>query len=399
VAQDLRPRLSCWRWLPALLLVACGGDAAPVPRAVDTASLAADAALTAVLDECHRPLRGRMDRIDAAVTLPDGTAWRVFARLPDQVRLQSVAGQFLLRSGKLVHLPDGAEATAAELATATALRDVVDAAALGPLHRATAAARGADGSLVLTQPNGDTAHLVLRDGTLLPARLTLGNGTRVQLPDWTRTPLTWLATAVDTPSLGRCRIEFQLGDITWADDFFALPGAARPRTGNQHIVSPGAVAETQSPVPIVVDGKQLQWIVVADPGDWPGRVEAYRPLHAELTAQDQWIAGFPVLFRDRERPFLAAPFRARAGGAEFAAPAGWQLRSFASGKWLVVYPPDGDLAARVQAGERMLQEELQRRQLVARGPITAQPYLHLHQGVPPADKLTAPVVRVAVAIE
>ena len=382
-----------------LLLAACGGNAAPAPRAVDTASLAADAVLAAVLDECHRPLRGRMDRIDAAVTLPDGTAWRVFTQLPDKVRLQSSAGQFMLRSGQLVHLPDGAEATAAELATANALRDVVDAAALGPLHRATAAARGADGSLALTQPTGDAAHLVLRDGTLLPAKLTLGNGTRVQLPEWTRTPLTWLATTVDTPSLGRCRIEFQLGDITWTDDFFAMPGAARPRTGNQHIVSPGTVAETQSPVPIVVDGKQLQWIVVADPGDWPGRVAAYRPLHAELKTQDQWIAGFPVLFRDGERNCLAAPFRARDGGAGFAAPAGWQLRSFASGKWLVVYPPDGDLAARLQAGERMLQQALQRQQLVARGPVTAQPYFHLHQGVPTADQLSAPVVRMAVAIE
>ena len=160
-----------------------------------------------------------------------------------------------------------------------------------------------------------------------------------------------------------------------------------------------AGAEPRSPVPILVEGKALQWIVFPDPGTWPERVAAYGPVHAEVARQDQQIAGFPLLFADGERRMMGLPFRQRPQGAALVAPKEWTIRSLPASRWLVVYPPDGDLAARLATGEKLLQAELARQDLRATGPIAAQPFLHLHEGEPAADKLTAPIVRVSVPVQ
>ncbi|MCU0864591.1 MAG: hypothetical protein MUC36_12405 [Planctomycetes bacterium] len=395
MAQDLRSRLSPW-----LLSVALGcGAGEPAPRAVATGGMTADQLLAAVLDECHGPLRGRMNDVDATVTLPDGMQWRLYAALPVTVRLQSTAGQFLLRDGALFRLPhDAPPTTAAELELALQLRDLVDAGALGPLHRGRAAARTGPTTLVVTDADGVPCEVTLPADTLLPRALRTATRPPVQVLDWTRTPTTWLPTTLHCEALGACRVEFNLSGLNWAADFFARPGtAAKPVA--LRMAAPGSVTEVQSPVPIVVETKALTWASVADPGDWPARAAAYLPLHKELLAQQQWIAGFPVFWQEHGERWLAAPFRGRAGGAAFAPPAGWRLRQIAAGRWLVVFPPTGDLAARLAEGERLLREALQQYDLVARSPITAQPYFHLEDGAPPATALAAPVVRMAVAID
>lgn len=381
-------------------MVALGcGAGEPVPRAVATGGMTADQLLAAVLDECHAPLRGRMNDVDAIVTLPDGGQWRLYAALPGLVRLQSTAGQFLLRDGKLYRLPhDEPPTTAAELELALQLRDLVDAGALGPLHRGRGAARTGPTTLVVTDADGVQSELVMRPDTLLPRALRTGSRPPVQVLQWTRTPTTWLPTGLHCAALGACRVEFNLNGLDWAADFFAPPGAAaKPVT--LRLPAPGSVTEVRSPVPIVVETRALTWASVADPGDWPARAAAYAPLHAELLAQRQWIAGFPVFWQEHGERWLAAPFRRRDGGAAFTPPTGWRLRQIEAGRWLVVFPPTGDLAARLAEGERLLREALQQYDLVARSPITAQPYFHLEDGAPPADALAAPVVRMAVAID
>jgi hypothetical protein len=122
-------------------------------------------------------------------------------------------------------------------------------------------------------------------------------------------------------------------------------------------------------------------------------------LHDELVRQDQAIAGFPVFFAENGRRWLAAPFRQRPEGGAFVPPRDWTLRDVPDSRWLVVYPPDGDLAHKVAEGERMLADALRARRATGNGPITSQPFFHLEEGEPPASKLAAPVVRIAVRID
>ena len=86
-------------------------------------------------------------------------------------------------------------------------------------------------------------------------------------------------------------------------------------------------------------------------------------------------------------------------GPDFAAPAEWTVQALPAARWLVVYPPDGDLAQKRAAGERLLRDALAARHLTSVGPIVTQPFVHLEDGLPPADKLAAPTVRMAVRLE
>lgn len=388
-------------------MVACGQAPqqpapAPPPRAVDTTTLAAERLVDAVLDECHAPLRAAMARVAATVRLPDGTDVQVFAELPDKLRVQSEKGRYLLRGNDVFGLDEGARDVPSPAALQVRrLRTLLDAAAFGPLHRATACRRLGPSSFELTGADGATTVLALRPGTLLPQSFGSGDGAVVVL-DYLRTQTTWIARELELAGLGRCRVQFDSGRIDWAADFFAPPGTAAPAaaTGNRpRLAGPGATGEPQSPTPVVVETAALQWAIVRDAADWAARVAAYRPLHAELTRQDQAIAGFPVFWQEDGVAWLAAPFRQRPEGAPFRRPRDWQLRDVPAGRWLVVYPEGGDFADKRAAGERLLQEALRARRLTGKGPITAQPFFHLEEGEPPADRLAAPKVRMAVRID
>lgn len=354
----------------------------------------------AVLDECHRPLRGQTDRIAAWVALPDGSELRLFARLPHDLRVQGPTGQRLLCGDTAAVLGGGASApTEAEKVQLRALRTLLDAAVLGPLHRSQGCRRLGATTFALRQVDGTETELELRAGTLLPIRIGSGSAA-VQLDDHLHTAAgTWLAQTARSEALGRCRVRIELGGVTWAKDFFTMPGEGKPTT-TRPMTAPGVVVETRSPTPILVDAPAVRWVVLTDPGGWPERTAAYTPLHAELQRQQQAIAGFPLLFRDDDgTDRLGAPFRRRKDGPEFSPPTGWQLREFAAGRWLVVYPADGDLPARLADGERMLRGAASERGLRIRGPLTAQPHLHLQEGPPTAERLAAPVVRMALPVE
>ncbi len=408
MAQDVRSRSALTLAAIAAAIASGCSDppqqpapaAAPVPRVVDTAAIAANELVDAVLRECHAPLRGQMAQVAATVTLPDGSSLRLFAELPDKLRVQSPAGRFLLRDDRVTRLdPEPAGAAAADAARVRGLLVLLDAAAFGPLHRATACRRLGPATFELSTPAGPPTTLVLRTGTLLPSAFTTA-GTTATITDYLRTPTTWVASELELGGLGRCRVVFD-ARIRWDPDLFrdpATPATTAPR-GTQRIASPGSTAETRSPTPVEHRSSALQWIVVADPGDWPRRVDVYRPLHDEIERQGQKVAGFPVFFTENGERWLAAPFRARPDGREFVPPAGWQVRAVDAGTWLVVFPPDGDLAQRLAAGERLLQDALRTHRRRATGPITAQPYFHLHEGEPTAAKLTAPVVRMAVKVD
>lgn len=353
-----------------------------------------------MLDECHRPLRGRLDRIAAVVHLPDGSEERLFAQLPDRLRTVGGTGNFLLAQGEVFRLQaDGNQpATAGEAARVRALRTLLDAALLGPLHRARGCRRVGDTTWELPQPDDSVARLELRPGTLLPARLAAVGGD-VRIVDYLRTSTTWMVQRAALDGLGECRLHFVFDDVAWAPDFFEPRSEAPATRPTTPVRLPAAAGEPQSPVPFVVETAAAHWIVVADPGTWPLRSERYAPLHAELVRQGQQVAGFPILGQDGDQRRLAAPFRGKRGGEPFAAPADWVIRAVPAGRWLVVYPPAGDLAERLADGERRLRAALTTMRLTARGDVIAQPFLRLEEGVPSDDKLAAPVVRMSLPVQ
>ncbi|MFN9843663.1 MAG: hypothetical protein ACK57Q_04940 [Planctomycetota bacterium] len=402
MAQDVRSRraLSC-----ALLLAACGegGDVAEAatPRAVDLAAIPGEQLAAAVLAECHAPLRSAMTRLAATVTRPDGRVVTAFVELPDRLRVQSSAGLFVLRGDDVRRL-DGdaatAPATAAARDEARALRALLDAAAFGPLHRAERCARIDATTFAVVDADGATTRVTLRAGTLLPAAFAGPHGD-VVVHDYLRTPTTWIARELTVAGLGRCRVRFDSGAIDWNDDAFAWPDATKPAPDRPRVTAPGGGGEPQSPTPTPVAVKAMRWACVRDPGDWPARADAYAPLHAELGRQQQQIAGFPLLFEQDGGRWLAVPFRRRADGPEFAVPTGWDVRMVPDAGLLVCYPDGADVAARTAAGEATLRAALTAQGRTAKGPVTAQPFVHLDEGPPTAAKLATAKVRVAVRVE
>lgn len=401
MAQDVRSRraLNGARLL-ALLLAACGGDdvaPAATPRAVDASAIPGERLADAVVQECHAPLRGAMARVAATVTLPDGRVVNAFAELPGLLRAQSTAGQFVLRGDDARRIDGDAPATPAQQDEARALRALLDAAAFGPLHRAVRCERVDATTFAVAEADGATTRVALRPGTLLPAAFTGPHGT-VAVHDYLRTPTSWVARELSVAGLGRCRVRFDSGAIDWNEDAFAWPDATKPAPDRPRVTAPGGGGEPQSTTPALTPGKPTRWACVRDPGDWPARAATYAPLHAELARQGQQLAGFPLLFERDGARWLAAPFRRRDGGPEFRVPAGWDVRE-ARGDELVCYPDGGDVDARTSAGARALQQALAKSGRTASGPVTAQPFVHLHEGPPTAEKLATTKVRVAVRVE
>jgi hypothetical protein len=385
-----------------LLLAACGDEPAVTPapartpRPVAADELPETSVAAAILAECHAPLRGRMDRVAVTITRPDGTTLQAFAELPQRLRVQSRDGTIVL-DGEQVDRLDGAAVDAATAAATRELRDLVDAAAFGVLHRAEACRRSAPGTYVLTTAGGE-ATVTLRPGTLLPATIT-AHGATFRIDEYLTTSTTFVARVLTAPTLGRCRIVFEQGDLAWATDFFRPTPPERPDGSRTRLPSPGSGAEPRSPTPIVRDQAELQLACVRDPGDWPARAAAYAPLHAELERQGQHIAGFPVFFHADGADWLAAPFRRRPDGAAFASPSGWDVRPVPAARWLVVYPAGDGLDARRAAGERSLQQVLAEGGHTAAGAVQWQAFLHLEDGIPPPAKVATAVLRMAVRLQ
>ncbi|MFM1870844.1 MAG: hypothetical protein RL398_266, partial [Planctomycetota bacterium] len=277
----------------------------------------------------------------------------------------------------------------------TAMRQVVDAAAMGPLHRSKTANR--EGATLRLPAAGYAAcEVVLRTDSVLPARWTF-DGDVVEVRDFLRTTTTWMTKTVHHADLGAVEIAFERAGVVWSPDFFAPP-ASRDESPAPRIVLPGqGGAEARSATPAAGKAAAMQLVVLPDPGDWAARATAYAPIHAELERQNQRIAGFPMLFDDGGRSLLAAPFRRRPDGPAFVPPDGWQLRDWPDQQLLVVYPADGDFEQKRRAGTAALRDTLAAQGRRMLGPIVIQPFFHLQDGAPAADKLAAPVVRVSVA--
>lgn len=336
---------------------------------------------------------------DVTLTLGiDGAHFQVSAHLPDQLRTAGPNGAYLYRAGQAWRL-DGETpqpATATDLAWLQGVRDLVDAAALGPFHRLAAATRSETG-VMLREPSGASCRVQFREPTALVQQWDFG-GITLRVLDVLRTKTTWMTSSMHHPELGEVSVAFERSAVVWSSDFFAPPPARVPTAAAPSLTLRQG-AEPRSATPVPWTSKAMQLVILDDPGDWAARAAKYQPIHAELERQGQKIAGFPMLFVDGTRRILAAPFRRAPNGPELQLPHGWEVRDWADQHLMVVYPAVGDFAARCAAGELLLQQELQRSGGKARGPVVAQPFFHLQDGPPEPEKLLAPTLRMTVAIE
>jgi hypothetical protein len=391
VAQDLRARQlipSC-----ALLLAAACSDAAFDPAKLDAAAVP-----DAVLAHCHGALRGSMDRVSARVTDPSGAEWQVHAKLPGILRAQKDATVHLLAGSGLRSFAGDRELPpdAGVEQALTELRTVLDAAALGPLYRTVETKRVDARTFHLKLTDGE-ALVLLRTDDLRPEAFRLHGG-EVHVTEWLRTSTTWVPRELRIGNGPRWTVHFQLSDVEWAKDFFEPPAAAAP-SPRPSVRMPGNRPEPRPAMPVRDENRALRWVVVDDPGTWELRAAAYRTRHDVLVEQDQQIAGFASFFTEGGRKYMAVPFRQRPEGRAFEAPAGWELRNLPRTDVLLVFPDAGDYDQKVARGTELLQQALADQGLEAAGPIVAQPYFHLQEGLPPAERLAAPVVRMTVAVQ
>lgn len=374
-------------------------------RKVDITKILDSELVAAILDECHKPLKTRMQQVKVTVTLPDQRRLLVQADLPDCVRVREGKRKLLVRDGQVRALEGQAAPTAADDLLARQLAQIVDAVAFGPLYRAASCRREHD-DYVLTTKEGTSHRLLLHDNTLLPKSLTMGGAT-VHIAGYLKTRTTWVANQVTLAPLGTCGVYFEDGGVLFGRGFFDVPSTAttsnRPDASNNapamRMTQPGTVRESESPTPILVRGKAEQWVLLKDPGDWQARHERYQPIHSELESQNQRIAGFPILFEQNGERYLAAPFRQRDLGDPIRTPNGWRLTEQSASRLLLVYPPKGSIDERIRTGTELLQRVIANRSLKALGPIRAQPFVHLHVAPPNDQKRSRCKVRMSVRIE
>lgn len=374
------------------------------PRQVDTAGMDAEQLRLAVLRECHAGLQGLL-RCSGTVLLPGGEAVQVFCDLPQRLRAQWPGARMRVLDGDGGFAVDAGSHAArplddAERQRLLALRTLLDAALLGPLYRAERCER--DGGLLRAITDDGTWTVTLQQ--LVPTAIDGPHG-KVRILDWLKrhNPQlpTWIPCRAESAPLGNCELQWGDEAMVWDDGFFAPPPDAKVEPPKLVLTPDGRARprpNLRPQVPVEAQDRAAQWVVLDDPGDWAARAELFARHYQELERQHQFHAGFVGFLVEDGRARMIVPFRRRDGGDAFAAPAGWQLREIPARKVLEVYPPAGSFEQRVAAGTAQLQQALAERGLGAAGPILAQPFLDLQDGVPPAAKLQAPVVRVSVPV-
>jgi len=380
-----------------LAVYGCGPEA-PVDPVVDVGALPADQVPQLLVRNCHGSVAG-MDRFSALVRLPEGDELSVCGVLPDRLRVQWPDGAIhLLADGhaeRRIGADGHAELSAPAATRMRAMLTLLDAAALGPVRRATACTRTGPRTFTLTQPAGPPWQLTLAERALLVDELRSSEFT-VHVVDHLRTSQTRIVRAATVDPFGLCQIRFDAVGIPWEDKIF---DATRPATRGtqQWPLTIGTPAQPRTPVLEAM--RAWRWVVVADPSDWRERTAVVQRYAKDLQAAGQHVA-FAGFVAEGERTQLVIPFRPAddAGQRTFQVPADWTVREVPAGRELVVFPGEGDIAQRTALGERMLREELTARGLTAAGPVLAQPFLHLDEGLPDSKALAATAVRVSVAV-
>lgn len=290
-------------------------------------------------------------------------------------------------------------ATGEERSLLVSIRTMLDALLLGPLYRARDCERGSSSLSVVTREGARwTVHL---DG-LVPIRFD-GEGGPLCVIDWSRSERpwmrTWIPSRASSPALGECAVSFEKEDLQFEPSFFSR--RAGPEEAPPLVIGPGGrpgpLSSMRPPTPREAANRPMRWIVLDDPLDWEKRASLYAEHFAELTAQNQQIAGFAGFLEEDGRRLMVVPFRRREGGPEFRPARPLAIRDLPETRVLEVYPPSGSFGEKVAAGARMLADEAARRKIRI-GPVLAQPFFSLQDGPPSEAKLEDPVVRLSAPL-
>lgn len=365
--------------------------------------VADDELVEAILNECHRPLRKRMQQVKVTITLPDQRRLLIQADLPDRARVSEAKRDYLLRDGEVHRIDKAGEQESAQARAASdqfvkQLVRIVDATSFGPLNRATSCSKDGD-HFVLTDKAGTQTLLHLFESTLLPRSFTYGKQV-VRFDDYLRTKTTWVVNKATLSPLGTCEVFYEDGGILIPKGFFDVPavGGKEDPGARVRMTAPGNVREQESTTPMLVAGRAAKWVLLEPSASWAERHENYVPVHAELEHQNQQIFGFPMLWQEGGSSRFAIPFRQRKNGPQLQAPPDWQIAGSDRTRMLVVYPDKGSVEDRIRTGSALLQRALINQKLKALGPIIAQPFIHLHRDTPDAAKLNDCKVRMSVRV-
>jgi len=405
------------------LLAGCGGSSAErsdgpdrqsrvaQPRVVDVATLTASEVPALVLRECHGEIRG-MDRLAARLWLPDQTMLRLFAQLPDDIRVEFPNGDIqIVRQTDAVRIRRAADGPLETVPLASeaarrlrAVRALIDIATLGPLRRASACERIGTRSFRLLQSAGEPWEMVLREDSLLVERM-VGHGYDARITEHLRTAVSWIVRALEIEPLGACVLRLDSVDFRFEDALFR-PGQSNmnqaeqtdPATKPAHPLI-RVNQELRPTTPEIHGTNELWWLVMEDPGDWSNRAQQVQEQLALLRDQGQVLAGFTgFITEDRKRRLVIGFRQQHEDNPPYEPPDGQDVRHVPAQRVLVVFPPAGTIEERIAEGTRQLREKLSASGLSSTGPILAQPYLHLDEGLPTAERIADPVVRVSVHI-
>ncbi|MBI5851308.1 MAG: hypothetical protein HZB39_09820 [Planctomycetes bacterium] len=309
--------------------VGCGEDAAPSappsgpPIATAPETRSEEQIVDAILTRSHGPRRGTFDR--AIVELreqTDGPATTVSFALPDRARIVTADGHWTSSVSGVV-TSDGPVSDAESARVAILLR-ALDAITLQPLERRAVVTRVDDDELTITTRDGASWSLEY-DRALDAARSLRGSSIAVRFLEHHDSGRTRVPIAVDVEGLGVRRLSFVDTGVEFDARVFAAPGSA---AGGARTIVVGGPSRVARPRLTTLD--DVRWLMMPDPGDWPGRMELFRTAGARLAPLGYGNGGDPMLVRDDDGTWFVVPFvalvakpgaiEAKAGEREVAVP-------------------------------------------------------------------------------
>jgi hypothetical protein len=328
------------------------------------------AQVEAALQRAHGVLRGTFDNVLLELRSgPEVDPISVLVALPDKIRARG-----------------GPARDAAALA---ALRDRVAMLLLWPLQHAERIEAGEGSSLTLAA--GARQWTLTLDEQGLPRTLR-GEAGEVEFRSWLDTGASCVPKVAVLAADGTMQLRLLATGLVLDPKVFdsqqppAEAALARPSV-------PDPLDDGRGPrTPQVLELPAQQWLVLADPGDWPGRASLLQDQGRRLGAAGQRSAGLPILVELDDKACLAIPFRAAKAGDPFVPGPGAKLQAIEPQRAAVVVVGPGDVAALLEQGRKQLAAFLAREGLRAAGPLRAIPFLEPGKA-PTPDQLRAADLR------
>lgn len=359
--------------LIALATAAAGQETPPPPSDV----------VDALIEHHHGVLRGTFETALLTLTTPDGGAtMRAVMALPDRLRVDRPDDTIDVLRDDVAwrcaagRAPERLEGD--ELDAVLTLRDSLRAVVLAPLWQRTGVERAADGTLRLTQPNGETWTLGLDDDGTEVRSLSGPRGT-VEFRSFLRTGVTVLPQRVVLPQLGERVLRFEASDLYLDPAVFEDPFAIRVDPTQKLSTRPlrATTAADLPTKPEVQDIDARTYLVLEDPQAWPKRVETLLRVGSRLAEQGQMPDGMPTYVIGEKSTELLVPFRPDPGSGRppFSRRADQRVRHEPTHRAVVFAPEPGPWDQVRERGNQRMTRFCDEHELVAAGPLRMIPML------------------------